>query len=63
MMKGVKMNNHQWLVRTFMSTYVPVDLRKKFLDLMYQWDGSPSVSYAFYDFDVLYQKLIQTTGK
>jgi len=53
----------QWLVRTFMKTYVPVNLRKDFFDLMYQWDGSPSVSYAFYDFDVLCQKLIEAKGK
>jgi hypothetical protein len=40
-----------------MSKYVPVELHKKFLELMIEWDGSPSVRYAFYDLDVLKMKL------
>lgn len=47
----------QWEVRTFMSKYVPAELHKKFLQLMIEWDGSPSVRYAFYDLDVLKMKL------
>lgn len=46
-----------WEVRTFMSKYVPPELYKKFEQLMIEWDGSPSVRYAFYDLDVLKIKL------
>lgn len=51
------MNNSQWQVSTFMTEKVPHDLWNKFLKLMVEWDGSPSVRYAFYDYDVLKMKL------
>lgn len=47
----------QWQVSTFMGKYVPHDLYGKFHELMVEWDGSPSVRFAFYDLDVLQMKL------
>lgn len=51
------MSNPQWQVKIFMSKYVPYELQKKFLELMQEWDGLPSVRYAFYDLDILEMKL------
>lgn len=51
------MSNTQWQVSTFMSKYVPIELYPKFNRLMIEWDGSPSVRFAFYDIDVLQMKL------
>ncbi len=51
------MGNPQWQVSAFMKKYVPNDLWDNFYKLMIEWDGSPSVRYAFYDLDVLKMKL------
>jgi hypothetical protein len=47
----------QWQVSAFMSKFVPPELYSTFLKLMQEWDGAPSVRYAFYDLDVLKMKL------
>jgi hypothetical protein len=43
-------------VSTFASK-VPVEYRSNFMELMREWDGNPSVRYAFYDIDLLTKKL------
>lgn len=47
----------QMNVRIFACKYVPLENRKKWYELMKQWDGSPDVYNAFYDKDVMYMKL------
>lgn len=43
-------------VYTFASK-IPSKYHDKFMQLMREWDGAPSVGYAFYDLDILTQKL------
>jgi hypothetical protein len=45
------------MVNEFVGKYVPMEYRKKFNQLMREWDGSFGTSWSFYDMDVLYMKL------
>ncbi len=45
--------SNRMLVKTFYWEQVEAQYRKKFLELMEQWDGSKSVYNSFYSIDVL----------
>jgi len=48
----------QMQVREFTNKYVPLENRKKFCQLMKEWDGDNyNVLNSFYDMDVLKMKL------
>jgi len=49
-------------VSTFASK-IPSKYYKTFMRLMKEWDGAPSVGYAFYDIDVLKMKLKEAMEK
>lgn len=49
--------NTQWQVATFMKVHVPKEIKSNFLEHMKKFNGSNSVQYAFYNFDILLSKL------